>query len=44
MNVYPYIFNNDDLLSHVACLSGKLNGYTMPDEDIERLVCDLKRC
>jgi len=41
MNVYPYIFNNDDLLSHVACL---LNGYTMPDEDIERLVCDLKRC
>mgnify|MGYP005838852101 CR=1 FL=1 len=33
-----------DLSSYDAYLSGKLNDYAMPDEDVERLVCDLKRC
>lgn len=33
-----------DLASYDAYLSGKLNDYVMPDEDVERLVCDLKRC
>jgi len=33
-----------DLASYDAYLSGKLHDYVMPDEDIEQLVCDLKRC
>lgn len=33
-----------DLPSYDAYLSGKLEDYAMPDEEIEKLVCDLKRC
>lgn len=33
-----------DLASYDAYLSGKLHDYVMPDEDIEQLVCELKRC
>jgi tryptophan synthase beta chain len=33
-----------DLASYDAYLSGKLSDVVMPDEDIQRLVCDLKRC
>jgi len=33
-----------DLASYDAYLSGKLHDYIMPDEDIEQLVCELKRC
>lgn len=33
-----------DLPSYDAYLSGKLIDYVMPDEDVQRLVCDLKRC
>lgn len=33
-----------DLASYDAYLSGKLHDYVMPDEDIEQLVCNLKRC
>jgi tryptophan synthase beta chain len=33
-----------DLASYDAYLSGKLRDFVMPDEDIQRLVCNLKRC
>ncbi len=33
-----------DLPSYDAYLSGKLEDYAMPDEEIQKLVCDLKRC
>jgi len=33
-----------DLPSYDAYLSGKLEDYAMPDEEIEKLVCDLRRC
>ncbi|MBP1735140.1 MAG: TrpB-like pyridoxal phosphate-dependent enzyme, partial [Deltaproteobacteria bacterium] len=33
-----------DLAAYDAYLAGKLTDYEMPFEDIERLVCDLKRC
>jgi len=33
-----------DLAAYDAYLAGKLTDYEMPSEEIERLVCDLKRC